>query len=159
YVIQFPNVFPQGERTPGNNDFRRANDWHLQNPRTRQWSVTVERDLGARTAVRVSYIGSYTTDLVWSPDLNQIRPNTQGYTAVANTRPFPDWNVVTTRDNGSRSGYNAGSIEVNRRTALGLSFQSGYTFARHLTDSGGAVPGDFTGENGATTLNRYRTDD
>lgn len=159
YALQFPSVFPQGQRAPGNNDFRRANQWNLQNPRTRQWSATYERDLGARTGVRLSYVGSYTTDLVWSPDLNQVRPNTQGYTALAGTRPFPDWNVVTTRDNGARSRYDAATFEVNRRTALGFTFQSGYTLARQLTDSGGAAPTDFTGENGATTLNYFRAND
>jgi hypothetical protein len=159
YVIQFPNVFPTGQRAPGSNDFRRANQWDLQNPRTRQWSLTYERDMGARTGLRISYIGSHTTDLVWSPDLNQIAPNTQGYSALANTRPFTDWNVVTTRDNGARSGYNALGLELNRRTAAGLSFNSSYTYARHLTDSGGAVPGDFTAENGATVPNYFRTED
>src|SRR5262245_53819017 len=159
FAIQFPNVFPAGQRAPGSNDFRRANQWDLQNPRTRQWSLTYERDLGSRTGVRVSYVGSYTTDLVWSPDLNQIQPNTQGYTSLAGSRPFSDWNVVTTRDNNARSGYNSLGLEVNRRTTIGLSFQSGYTLARHLTDSGGATPSDFTMENGATTLNYFRDEE
>ena len=159
YAIQFPNVFPAALRTPGSNDFRRANQWDLQNPRTRQWSLTVERDLGSQTGLRVSYTGSYTTDLVWSPDLNQIRPNTQGYAALAATRPFRDWNVVTTRDNGPRSTYNGLGIELSKRAARGLTYTTSYTIARHLTDSGGAVPGDFTGENGSTTLNYFRTPD
>src|SRR5262245_53980137 len=159
YAIQFPNVFPASLRVAGGNDFRRANDWHLQNPRTRQWSLTVERDLGWQTGLRVSYTGSKTTDLVWSPDLNQIRPNSQGYTTLASTRPFTDWNVVTTRDNGPRSTYNGLGFEVSKRAARGLSFTTSYTYAHHLTDSSGAVSGDFAAENGATTLNYFRTED
>ena len=159
YAIQFPNVFPVGQRRAGNNDFRRANQWDLQNPRTRQWSLTYERDLGGQTGVRVSYTGSYTTDLVWSPDLNQIRPNTQGYTALSSTRPFTDWNVVTTRDNGARSQYNGVGLQVSKRAARGLSYVTSYTYAHHLTDSGGAVATDFTGENGSTTLNYFRIED
>src|SRR5262249_18448618 len=91
--------------------------------------------------------------------LNQIRPNTQGYAALSGTRPFPDWNVVTTRDNGARSTYNGVGVELSRRATRGFAYTTSYTYAHHLTGSGGAVPGDFSGENGSTTLNRFRTQD
>ena len=108
YAIQFPNVFPQALRGipgAGTQDFRRANQIDLRDPQVQQWTATVERDLGWSTGLRVSYVGSSTKDLVYSPDLNQIRPNTAGYAAVRDQRPFRDWNVVTTRDNGSRARY------------------------------------------------------
>jgi len=161
FAIQFPNVFPQALRGipgAGTQDFRRANQIDLRDPQTQQWTATVERDLGWSTGLRVSYVGSYTKDLVYSPDLNQLRPSTAGYAAVRDQRPFRDWNVVTTRDNGSRARYDALSMEVQKRFSRGLSFNSSYTLSRHHSDSAGAVPTGFTGENGPSTLDRFRGD-
>lgn len=161
YAIQFPNVFPSSIRAEpgaGTQDFRRANQFDLRDPKVTQWTATFERDLGWQTGLRLSYVGSRTVDIVWSPDLNQVRPNTQGYAAVRDTRPYRDWNVVTTRDNGPRARYDGLTIEVSKRQGGGLSFNHAYTLAKHQSDSGGAVPDSFAAENGATTLDRYRLD-
>jgi hypothetical protein len=158
----FPNISSaataQGALPPGSLDFRRANQVNLRDPSVAQWTVSVDRDLGWNTGLRVSYVGSKTKDLVYSPDLNQVRPNTAGYAAVRNTRPFPDWNVVTTRDNGAQSRYDALGVELSKRLSQGLAVNSSYTLAKNIADHGGAVPGNFTGENGATTLNLFRGD-
>ena len=84
--------------------------------------------------------------------------NTDGYAAVAATRPFPDWNVVTTRDNDPRARYDALGVATNKRFSRGLTFDLSYTLARHLSDAGGAVPQNFAAENGATTLDLFRGD-
>jgi Carboxypeptidase regulatory-like domain len=158
----FPNISSAGSADgpvpPGTLDFRRANQIDMRDPRTRQWSLTLERDLGRDFGVRASYIGSSTNDLIWSPDLNQVAANTQGYAAVQGTRPFTDWNVVTTRANDPRSTYHALGLELNKRLAGGLRLNASYTVARHLSDAGGAVPTAFAAENGATTLNLFRGD-
>jgi hypothetical protein len=159
FAIAFPNVFPAALRAvpgAGSQDFRRANQFDLKDPRTTQWSVAIERDLGASTGLRLSYIGNRTTDMLVSPDLNQIRSNTQGYAAVINTRPFPDWNVVASRDNGAHSRYDGLQAEITRRLSKGLTLDSSYTLGRQLADAGGAVPGDFPGENGPSLLDRFR---
>lgn len=146
----------QGALPPGSLDFRRANQTDLQDPRVVQWTATLERNLGWNTGLRLSYVGSKTSDLVFSPDLNQVRPNTSGYAAVRGTRPFTDWNVVTTRDNGAQSRYDALGAELTKRLSHGVSFNASYTLAKNIADHGGAVPGNFTGENGATTLDLFR---
>jgi hypothetical protein len=158
----FPNISSassaEGSLPPGTLDFRRANQIDMRDPRAAQWNITFERDLGWSTGARFSYVGSTTKDLIWSPDLNQVPSNTAGYDAVKNTRPFPDWNVVTTRANDPRSRYDALGIELNRRFVRGLSVNGSYTLARHLSDAGGAVPTSFAAENGATTLDLFRGD-
>jgi len=159
FAITFPNVFPAALRAvpgAGSQDFRRANQFDLRDPRTTQWSLTLERDLGDKTGLRLSYIGNKTDDIMVSPDLNQIRLNTQGYPALANTRPFRDWNVVASRDNGAHSRYDGLQVELTRRLSKGLTLDGSYTRARHLADAGGAVPSDFPGENGPSLLNTFR---
>lgn len=143
-----PFVFPQissaataeGALPPGTLDFRRANQIDMKDPRTAQWNITFERDLGWNTGARVSYIGSKTNDLIWSPDLNQVPANTVGYAAVDQTRPYLDWNVVTTRDNGPKSRYDGLGFELNKRFSNSVALNASYTLARHLSDAGGAVP-------------------
>jgi hypothetical protein len=157
----FPNVSSsasaQDSVPPGTLDFRRANQIHMNDPRTMQWNVTVERDLGWNTGARASYVGSSTKDLIWSPDLNQVPSNTLGYDAVRATRPFLDWNVVTTRANDPRSRYDALGLELNKRFSDGLTLNASYTLAKHRSDAAGAVP-TFAAENGATTLDLFRGD-
>src|SRR5262249_47193097 len=99
-----------------------------------------------------------TSDLVWSPDLNQVHSNTLGYAAVRDTRPFKDWNVVTTRDNGATARYQSLGAEINKRFAHGFQLNASYTLARNQSDAGGAVPGNFAAENGSTTLDLFRGD-
>jgi len=162
FAISFPNVFPAALRAvpgAGSQDFRRANQFDLRDPRTLQWSLAVERDLGASTGLRLSYIGNRTTDIIVSPDVNQIRPNTQGYSALINTRPFPDWNVVASRDNGAHSRYDGLQAAITRRFSKGLTLDGSYSIGRQLSDAGGAVPGDFPGENGPSLLNSFRGPD
>jgi hypothetical protein len=158
----FPNISSaasaEGALPPGTLDFRRANQIDMRDPRTAQWSLTVEQDLGWNTAARISYVGSTTKDLIWSPDLNQVQSNTLGYDAVRNTRPFLDWNVVTTRANDPRSRYDALGMALTRRISEGLTFDASYTLARHLSDAGGTVPTNFAAENGATTADLFRGD-
>jgi hypothetical protein len=157
YALQFPNVFPTGAGGFGGiPDFRRANQTDLKDPRNIQWNLSVERDLGRQTLLRVSYVGSHSTALIFSPDLNQVQPNTTGYTAaVAATRPFPNFNAVLTRDNGPSAKYNAGTLEVTKRIGGGLNFQSSYTWAKNLSNALGTAPRGFSAENGPTTLNRF----
>ena len=158
----FPNVSSaataQGALPPGSLDFRRANQTDLQDPRVVQWTATIDRDLGWNTGLRLSYVGSKTTDLVWSPDLNQVPSNTLGYAAVRHTRPFPDWNVVTTRDNNAQARYDALGVELSKRLSRGLAFNASYTLAKNIADHGGTVPGNYTGENGASTVDLFRGD-
>ncbi len=157
YALQFPNVFPAGRigSPVGMEDFRRANQTDLKDPRNIQWGASVERDLGWQTLLRISYVGTHTTQLIHSPDLNQVQANTLGYSAVASTRPFPNFNAVLTRDNGPSAKYNAGTIEVAKRTGSGLSFQSSYTWTKNLSNALGPAPSNFISENGPTTLNRF----
>lgn len=158
----FPNISSaasaEGALPPGTLDFRRANQIDMRDPRTMQWNATLEHDLGWNTGLRVSYVGSSTKDLIWSPDLNQVPANTLGYDAVKNTRPFLDWNVVTTRANNPRSRYHALGLELNKRLSAGLTLNGSYTLAKHQSDAAGAVPTAFPAENGATTLDYFRGD-
>lgn len=129
--------------------FGTANAVDFKNPVMYQWNLSVDRNLGFNTGLRVSYIGSHSIQLGFAPNLNQsyysktffaLQPLTQ--------RPFPYWGRVESRDSGGTAFYHALQVELNRRYQNGLTFTGAYTFAKDITDTGGPNPGSFGGETG-----------
>ncbi len=156
--LQFPNVFPTGAGGQlGKPDFRRANQINLKDPRETQWGAQVEQGIGFATVLRVGYTGSLATQLIHSPDLNQVPVNTLGYTAYVakNGLPFPNFNAVLTRANGPSDKYEALTVEVERKYVKGLTLDANYTYADSTSDALGSVPTALSAENGPTTLNRF----
>lgn len=72
---------------------------------------------------------------------------------------------MLTRDNGPWADYKAFQVEVDRRFAGGLTFQSSYTLAYNRTNALGSAPNSFTpngergldrsGDNGGNVLNYF----
>ena len=161
-ILQFPNVFPTGGGAgqAGLPDYRRANQIDLKDPRQIQWNGSIEQGIGFQSVVRLSYTGSHTTQLIQSPDLNQVPANTLGYAAYKAKFgvPFPNFNAVLTRSNGPSAKYQAFTAEVERRYVKGLALNASYTFAHDVSNALGAVPTTLTAENGATILDRFNED-
>jgi hypothetical protein len=178
-ILNFSNVF---SGTPGVASFpgyRRANQWNLKDPRVYQWNAAFEQNIGFQTLLRVSYTGSHTVDLIYSPNLNQVPPNTASYTdpstgktiygyAALTATPalrqqnlkFPNFSEVLTRNNAPSDKYDAFMIELNRRFAHGLSFTNSYTLAWNKTNALGtapnsAIPTGGQGDNGGNVNNIY----
>lgn len=142
--------------------YRRANQWNLEDPRVIQWNAAFEQNVGFRYVFKASYVGSHTTDLIYSPDLNQIPANTLGYWPYraqygAN---FNNFREVLTRANGPSDKYQAFILEFNRRFARDLTFNNAFTLTWNKTNALGAVPSSAIpvggqGDNGDNVLNVY----
>ncbi len=131
----------------GNAYFGTANAIHFKDPYSFQWNLSVDRDLGRGTGVRLSYIGQRTVSLVWAPDLNESYYSTDFYAAQPlSRRPFPNWGTINTRTTGAGAIYHAAQVEVNHRLSSSLLFNSTYTFASNLADNQGPNPSGFAGE-------------
>lgn len=152
--LQFPRPFA-GTATIPTPDFRRATQFDGEDPYTQQWSFTVERNLGFDTGLRISYTGSRTIKMFSSPDLNQVPVNKSGFAAAFPNRPYPVWNIVYTRDPNTQAWYNGMTIEINKRYSKGLSLNSSYTLAKHLTNAIGADGTGFASENGTVPTDRF----
>jgi hypothetical protein len=129
--------------------FGTANAIQWKEPYSVQWNLSVERQLGPSTGLRVSYIGMKTTQLVWAPNYNQSLPSTIPYPEQPLTsRPFPNWGTVNTRAIGATANYNALQIEAKRNFSAGLTFDSTYTWSKNLADNQGPqANGGFCAEN------------
>ncbi|MGO9093966.1 MAG: carboxypeptidase regulatory-like domain-containing protein [Bryobacteraceae bacterium] len=167
FVRTFPNVFAGSGTSTGYPSYRRANQWNLKDPRVIQWNFSIDHNLGHNTLARLTYTGSHTYNLIYSPDLNQVEPNTVGYAALTATPAlrqenlnFPNFAEVLTRANGPSDKYEAGTVEVNRRFASDLSFLNSYTYAKNITNALGvapssAIPLGGQGDNGDNVNNAY----
>jgi hypothetical protein len=156
--LQFPGPFLSGLGTIGSigtQDFRRGNDPYSPDPYAQQWNLTLERDLGWNTGLRLTYTGSHSIRLFASPDLNQIRPNTIGYATAKAQRPYPNWNIVYSRDPIVSAKYHGMQMELQKRFSHGLYFQSTWVWAKSLSNSTGSNSTSFAAENGSVPTNRF----
>jgi len=88
-ALRFPRPFGTGLGNLSAPDFRRATQFDGADPYTQQWNLTVEREIRKDMSFRASYIGSRSIKLFSSPDLNQVRANTQGFATARLSRPYP----------------------------------------------------------------------
>jgi hypothetical protein len=119
----------------------------MRNAYVQQWNLTVERDLGLSTGLRVSYVGSKSTNLVYGRNVNQPIPSTVPFNQ--NRRPYPLFRNIVMRENGGNQIYHALTSQLERRWTNGLSFMGAWTWAKNLTDvdETGGVEGGTTLEN------------
>ena len=175
-----PGTIPAGDTVisscPG---YRRANNENLKDPRVLQWNASVEQAVGYGTVLRLLYNGSHTTQLIYSPDLNQVEPNTATYTDPASGKvsrgyaaltatpalrqanlKYPNFSEVLTRDNGPSAKYDAMTAELQRRFSANFSFDASYTWAKNESNALGSAPSSLIGQggqgdNGPNTLDYY----
>jgi hypothetical protein len=143
----FQNVFSGNAAGVSFPSYRRANQYDLKDPRVMQWTFSIDHSMRWNTLIRASYTGSHTYDLIYSPDLNQVAPNTLGYAALTATPAlrqqnlrYPNFSEVLTRDNGPSDKYEALSLEFRKGFSSGLTFQNNYTLAKNITNALGAAP-------------------
>lgn len=129
----------------------------LNQPLIQQYNATFERDLGLKTSVRFSYLGSTAHGLIVGRDLNQIRPSDVGW---GTTLADPDTGIgdginpcdptvgdcgasladyakipfsqlgdfLMTFGNLGHSQSNAFQTQVDRHYGKGLMFSASYTY-------------------------------
>ena len=107
-------------------------DRSLGNPYIQQWNFTAEREVGFNSGLRISYIGTKSTDLIYGRNINQ--PLASAVAFSQNRRPYPLYRNITMRENGGNQTYHALSTEFERRWERGLSFQTAWTWAKALAD-------------------------
>jgi hypothetical protein len=154
---QWPEIYAGagnagGTTNYGQDYFGTANSTNWKDPYTEQWSLSVDHDFGSGYAVRASYIGSETHQLVWAPDENTLPFSS---TISANNQPlsarlFPNWGRINTRATGANASYQSAQLDFNHRFQKGLQIDSTYNFAKALADNQGPANTGFAGESGGS---------
>ncbi len=155
-LLNFTNPFNTSAGSAyGTAGFYYAFPIHYKEPTVQQWNLTFEQDFGHSIGMRLSYTGSRGQNLEAMVDLNQVQPNTVGYTVASANLPYPAWSIIQSVANAAESNYNSGTAEVSRHTGKGLTFDASYTWTRDLSNAGGATPSAFAVAGGSYLTNRF----
>ena len=114
-AVSIPSTWENGFRTP-----------YAQN-----WNFTLEKEL-AGMRLRGSYVGTGGRQMPYAFNINQPAPGPGLY--IDKPRPFLNLAAVTEQRNGASHTYHALNLEIERRFARGLMFESSFTFAKDLGD-------------------------
>ena len=109
-----------------------------QIPTLYSWSFGVQREIGAKTSLDISYIGNRGRYLQYRRDLNQLplgatlQPGVlTAVNGVANAlRPYRGYASVNFTEFGSTSNYNGLQARVSRRFAKSFTGNFNYTWAK-----------------------------
>jgi hypothetical protein len=83
-VFQVPRTYAQNNALAGNFGTVFAVDPNLQVPRSLEYSIGIERQLGWHTALEIRYVGARSDSLVRGLDLNQVNITSNGFLADFN---------------------------------------------------------------------------
>ncbi len=129
-VFNFSNVFLQP--APAGSVTLNSVSPNLKATYAMQYSLTVEHELGRSYGLRLSYLGNKGTNLPYQRNVNQPLPSTTAFNQ--NRRPYPLFNNINYAENGADSRYNSLQVQLSKRMANGLSFQSAWTWAKSLSE-------------------------
>jgi hypothetical protein len=107
-------------------------DPHLVDGYVQQWSLNIQKQIAADTALEIGYVGSKGTHLNGTIALNQAFPGTAPIQA---RRPDSRYGQLTHIGSFASSRYDALQIRVERRFLRGLAFLAGYTWGKSLDDA------------------------
>lgn len=105
-------------------------DPNIRTPYLEQWNVTLERQVGP-IGLSVAYVGAHAVALLYDRNLNQPPPSTQPFTGYTF---YPKLGTITWINNGAFQNFNALELAAVKHLGKGLTFTSGFTWAKDLTD-------------------------
>lgn len=117
-------------------------------PNTQQWNLSLEQSLGSNLVATAAYVGSAVRNLWLGSNLDQPAPSTTPFST--SELAYPQYSSVTWYQNTGIDNYNSLQFSLRRNGGKNLSFDTGLTFSRDLTDD--TDTGSFAG---ASPENRF----
>ena len=155
-TFRFPAVLPATTGIVyGGGEIEQATNPHYRDAQAAQWNLTLERELTANTAIRVSYVGESSYRLNLTVNLNQQAPSTVSPNPAP--LPFPNWGTIFSTGNYGHENYNSLQLQATHRLGNGLTYQANYAWTHDLSDAQGDAPTTFQGETqyGLAVENRF----
>jgi hypothetical protein len=99
-----------------------------------QYNLTIEKQIGSNMAVTVAYVGSKSSNLNFSVDINQVPV---GKLAISDQqfRPFPNQGNITGSTNNASANYNSLQFTFQRRLTTNFSINTSYVWSHFLDDA------------------------
>jgi hypothetical protein len=129
-TMRFPNPFTGNQAFGGVTNLSVVNP-DLRSERAQQWNLSVGREfLG--TVIDVAYVGTKTTNIPYSTNLNLLQPSTTPY--APSRRPYSQFNNVLLLESGGQAIFHGLTIQADRKISRGMYFNANYAFGKALTD-------------------------
>jgi hypothetical protein len=131
----------------------------LQSPRFLQWSLEVQRQIGASNVVTVRYQGNHGYDIFLdNPNVNASADPAQlenGFAGLPAAAPDPRFAVVTQMTNNGYSNYHALTASFRRGFGRGLQGQIAYTWSHALDTISSGGLSDFSYDSVSAQINPF----
>jgi hypothetical protein len=110
-----------------------AYELHPPSPYLQSWNLTVEREVGFSSALKLSYVGSKGTHLGMQDNINQPYGRTAANTAGIS--PYPGWGTIQYFNFQDDSTYEGATLTWQRRFVRGFFFTTNYTYSKSIDAS------------------------
>ena len=101
-----------------------------------EWNLQYQRQLDAKTALTLAYVGTKGSHLSTFYDVN--RPAYD-----SGVKPYPLLGTVPVNDTSGSSLYNGAHVQVQRRMTRGLQFDSSYTWSHAIDNAPAGFDSDY----------------
>jgi len=93
--------------------------------------------------VDIGYVGSKSTNLTRSRNINQPPPSQTG--SVASRRPHPGYGNISFQEPTANANFNSMQLRIEKRYTQGLTLLGSYTWSKSIDDSSGGSASDGDG--------------
>lgn len=128
-LLTFPNPFVSGSGQVAPFQNVAGFNPNLSTPYTQQWNVTLERQIRT-VGLSIGYVGSQSVKLLYQRNINQPPPSKTPFQGFLN----PNFSSIIWTENGGTESYNSLQVSAVKNLGRNLTFSSGWTWARDLTD-------------------------
>ena len=158
-ALTLSNPFPVGKAAPAGTTNTTGYELYPAAQYLQSWNLTLERSLGASSAVEVSYSASKGTHIGKKYDINQPFRNPDLRQSGGFPRPYPGFGTIGLYTFGTNSSYQAGILSVRKRLARGFFYRASYVLSKSLdyqSELTGSSTGGYTGAQDARNLRLER---
>jgi hypothetical protein len=141
--VSYPNLLPgipTLNRTPSLFVFSSS----FSNPRTQQWNLNLEHQLGKQYSITLGYLGVKGVHLPRTGDINlypavPVSAPIQGggsfvYYKHPTARPYANYGRIWLADSGADSSYNGTFVQLSKRFSRNFLMQTSYTWSHAIDD-------------------------
>jgi Carboxypeptidase regulatory-like domain len=132
-------------------------DPHIQDPRSQQYDVLIDREIGSKTGLSIGYVGSKDDRLAVTGQWNTAK--TPGLGTISQVRartPFPWYNTSSFYSTSQgTSTYNALQVKLDHKFSNGLQYLVSYTYSKTLGTGGSGLFGVENGPGGYSVWQNY----
>jgi hypothetical protein len=143
---QFPYIGPTTDSGAYNGQGVSYTPQNTPVTKIQQYNITIEQQIGRDMKASLAYVGSRSTNLNFSRDINQV-PAAALAVVDQQFRPYPQYTAITGSTFNADANYNSLQAGVQKRLTHGLSFDASYVWSKFLDEYDSSAWGSRGGAN------------